>query len=169
MTAWCAAPSSPAGNNMKESIFEVLMYLFENYLEEETEGLPDSDVIRTELLEMGFEDCEVEKAFHWLESLSVDPMIEPTLTKAFRIYNSQEQARLDMENRNFLIYLEHTGILSPDNREIVIDRVMALDEDISLQKLKWIVLMVLMSQPEDGSGSLRLEELVHDAPRSSLH
>jgi Smg protein len=33
---------------MKENIFDVLMYLFENYMEEEIEILPDSDVIRTE-------------------------------------------------------------------------------------------------------------------------
>ena len=40
---------------MKENIFDVLMYLFENYMEDEIEMLPDSDVIRTELLEAGFE------------------------------------------------------------------------------------------------------------------
>ena len=42
---------------MKENIFDVLMYLFENYMEDEIEMLPDSDVIRTELLEAGFESC----------------------------------------------------------------------------------------------------------------
>ena len=46
---------------MKENIFDVLMYLFENYMEDEIEMLPDSDVIRTELLEAGFESCEVNK------------------------------------------------------------------------------------------------------------
>ena len=54
---------------MKENIFDVLMYLFENYMEDEAEILPDSDVIRTELLEAGFESCEVSKAFDWLDSL----------------------------------------------------------------------------------------------------
>ena len=34
---------------MKENIFDVLMYLFENYMEEEIEMFPDTDVIRTEL------------------------------------------------------------------------------------------------------------------------
>ena len=54
---------------MKENIFEVLMYLFENYLEDEIEALPDSDAIRTELIEAGFDHINISKAFDWLESL----------------------------------------------------------------------------------------------------
>jgi len=39
--------------------------------------------------------------------------------------------RLDTECRNFIIFLEQAGILSSTNRELVIDRLIALDnEDI---------------------------------------
>ncbi len=71
---------------MKENIFDVLMYLFENYMEDEIEMLPDSDVIRTELQEAGFESCEVNKAFDWLDSLSLQRAIKPTVAPAFRIF-----------------------------------------------------------------------------------
>ncbi|MGZ4957085.1 MAG: DUF494 family protein, partial [Methylobacter sp.] len=80
---------------MKENIFDVLMYLFENYMEDEIEIFPDSDIVRTELLEAGFEQIEVNKAFDWLESLSLQRAIKTSASPAFRIFCSQEKARLD--------------------------------------------------------------------------
>jgi len=155
---------------MKENIFEVLMYLFENYLEDEFETLPDSDVIRTELLEAGFEQIEVSKAFDWLESLSIRRAIKPTVASTFRIFSNQEKSRLDIECRDFIMFLEQTGILSSANREIVLDRIMALEnEEISLEKLKWIILMVLLSQQEDEVAFSRMEDIVYDNIPLSFH
>ncbi len=155
---------------MKENIFDVLMYLFENYMEDEAEILPHSDVIRTELLEAGFESCEVSKAFDWLDSLNIKRTIKPTVTSAFRIFCSQEIIKLNLECRNFILFLEQNGILNSDNREVVIDRVMALDiEDISMDKLKWIVLMVLLSQPDEEIAFSRMEDIVYDLVPTFLH
>jgi len=94
---------------MKENIFDVLMYLFENYMEDEIEILPDSDIVRTELLEAGFEQIEVNKAFDWLESLSLQRAIKASVSPTFRIFCSQETARLDLESRNLIMFLEHSG------------------------------------------------------------
>lgn len=155
---------------MKENIFDVLMYLFENYMEDEIEMLPDSDVIRTELLEAGFESCEVNKAFDWLDSLSLQRAIKPSVASAFRIFCTQEIAKLDLECRNLIMFLEQIGILNSGNREIVIDRAMALDdEEISMEKLKWIVLMVLLSQPDEEIAFSRMEDIVYDLVPTYLH
>jgi Smg protein len=155
---------------MKENIFDVLMYLFENYMEDEINLLPDSDVIRTELLEAGFESCEVNKAFDWLDSLSLQRGIKPTVSPAFRIFCPQEIAKLDIDCRNLIMFLEQNGILNSSNREIVIDRVMALEnEDISMEKLKWIVLMVLLSQPDEEIAFSRMEDIVYDLVPVYLH
>jgi len=155
---------------MKENIFDVLMYLFENYMEDELDTLPDSDVIRTELLEAGFESCEVTKAFDWLDSLSLQGAIKPSVSPAFRIFCDQEKTKLDIECRNLLMFLEHNGILNSANREIVIDRVMALEnEEISLEKLKWITLMVLLSQPNEEIAFSRMEDIVYDLLPAYLH
>ncbi len=155
---------------MKENIFDVLMYLFENYMEEEIEILPGSDVIKTELQEAGFAQLEVNKAFDWLESLSLQRSIKPTVSPAFRIFCAQEQAKLDLECRNLLMFLEHSGILSSANREIVIDRAMALEnEEISLEKLKWIILMILLSQPDEELAFSRMEDIVYDLVPTYLH
>ncbi|MGZ8152477.1 MAG: DUF494 family protein [Methylovulum sp.] len=155
---------------MKENIFDVLMYLFENYMEDEIEILPASDVIRVELQAAGFETYEVNKAFDWLESLSLQRAIMPTVSPAFRIFCSQEIDKLDMECRNFVIFLENSGILSSANREIVIDRAMALEnEEISIDKLKWIVLMVLLSQPDEEVAFSRMEDIIYDLVPMYLH
>jgi Smg protein len=155
---------------MKENIFDVLMYLFENYMEEEIDIFPDSDAIRTELLEAGFQQMAVSKAFDWLASLSLQGLIETSATPSFRIFCREEIAKLDIECRNLIMFLEQSGILNAANREIVIDRAMALEnEDISLEKLKWITLMVLLSQPDEEIAFSRMEDLVYNLVPSYLH
>jgi Smg protein len=156
---------------MKEDIFDVLIYLFENYMDNEAFGeFIDSDAIQTELLEAGFEQPEVTKAFNWLESLNLQYPIASSQNPNFRIFCSQEQAKLDIDCQNLLIFLEKNGILNSANREIVIDRAMALeDEDISLEKLKWIVLMVLLSLPDEALAFSRMEDMIYDFAPDYLH
>lgn len=155
---------------MKENIFDVLMYLFENYMEEEIDIFPDSDAIRTELLEAGFQQMAVSKAFDWLASLSLQGLIKTSTAPSFRIFCREEIAKLDIECRNLIMFLEQSGILNAANREIVIDRAMALEnEDISLEKLKWITLMVLLSQPDEEIAFSRMEDLVYNLVPSYLH
>ncbi len=156
---------------MKEDIFDVLIYLFENYMDnEEFTHAIDTDNIRTELLEAGFEQLEVTKAFEWLESLGTQRQITADMTTNFRIFCAQEQAKLNIECQNFLIFLEQNGILNAVNRELVIDRAMALeDNDLSLEKIKWIVLMVLISLPDEEIAFSRMENIIYDFAPEYLH
>jgi Smg protein len=155
---------------MKENVFDVLIYLFENYMDDETDMTPDPDAIRTELLEAGFPHKEINKAFDWLESLSEQKPIKTCSLPAFRIYSTQECAKLDTECRGLLMFLEQSGILTAASREMVIDRAMALQEEaISLENLKWIVLMVLFSQPNEEIAFARMENLVYEALPSYSH
>jgi Smg protein len=155
---------------MKEDIFDVLIYLFENYLDGDSDNYPDTDIIASELMEAGFQQPDVRKAFDWLESLAEIETISAVVSTSFRIFSPQEIGVFDLECRDFLLFLEHSGILSAINREIVIDRAMALkDEEITLERLKWIVLMVLLSQPGDGAAFSRMEDIVYDLIPTSLH
>ena len=155
---------------MKENVFDVLIYLFENYMDDETDRTPDPDAIRTELLEIGFPHKEINRAFDWLESLAEQKPIQSSSLPAFRIFSTQECAKLDTECRGLLMFLEQTGILTAASRELVVDRVMALNEEtISLENLKWIVLMVLFSQPNEEIAFARMENLVYESLPSYLH
>jgi Smg protein len=148
---------------MKETIFDVLMYLFEHYMEDELEILPDSDSVRTELMEAGFPQLEINKAFDWLESLNAQRAITATVATSFRIFCNEEKTKLDLECQDLLLFLERTSILNPKNREIVIDRALALEnEDISIEKLKWIILLVLLSQPDEEIAFSRMEDMIYD-------
>ncbi len=154
---------------MKENVFDVLLYLFENYMDEDPEQMPDPDSIRNELVAAGFPQNDIDKAFLWLESLSNRQPIQTTI-ETFRIYAADELAKLDQECRGLLLFLEQSGILSPSNRELVIDRAMALgSEDLTLENLKWIVLMVLFSQPDQEAAFERMEDLVYDNIPVALH
>ena len=65
----------------------------------------------------------------------------------FRIYAEQESLKISAESRSFLMFLEQAGVMQGSQRELVIDRAMALpDSTVTLDKIKWIVLMSLWNQ-----------------------
>jgi Smg protein len=155
---------------MKENIFDVLIYLFENYLDDDIDFLPDSEGIKTELLQAGFEPAEVNSAFDWIETLTEQNHIRATIPSAFRIFYAEEKIKLDIECRDFLLFLENNGILTSTTREIVIDRAMAIETDqLTLDELKWTVLMVLLSQSDDDIAFSRMEDIVYDLTPTLLH
>ena len=61
-------------------------------------------------------------------------------------------------------------MLDSITRELVIDRVMALDtETIDLEQLKWVVLMVLFNQPGKEPLYGWMEDFVFDGQAGLLH
>ena len=159
---------------MKEDMFDVLMYLFEHYyMDEEAELSPDRESLHSELMEAGFPASDINQAFEWLEGLSVQQhqMQAPQAENALRIYSARECERLDAESRGFLLFLEQMGILTPDARERVIERVMALEtDDFDLSQLKWVILMVLFNQPGAEAAYAWMEDLVFESmPGGYLH
>ena len=159
---------------MKENVFDVLMYLFENYMDEGPEFNPDQETLSTELAQAGFPRGEINKAFTWLEDLSALRAREAELAApgrgTLRHFTAQELQKLGAEARGFLLYLEQGGLIDARTRELVIDRVMALEvEEITLEQLKWVVLMVLVNQPGQEHAHALLEDLVFDAMQGHLH
>ncbi len=159
---------------MKDGVLDILIYLFENYFDTDADDgpEPDRDTLQQELERAGFPPGEVERALSWLEELAADPSRQhpaPT-TRAIRVFAALEQARLDTDCRGYLVHLEQVGILSPAQRELVIDRLMALDGDeIDIEKLKWVVLMVLFSQPGQETAFSRMEDLVFEDRSGAIH
>jgi Smg protein len=156
---------------MGETVLDVLMYLFENFSEEEQE--PDQIVLREELLTAGFGEMQVDRALDWLEELTDGngrPFANQPLNRSSRLFSRFEMTRLDTGCRGYIIYLEQIGILSAMQRELVIDRVMALDSaEIDVDHVKWVVLMVLFSQPGEEAALARMEDLVFDEHEGAVH
>ncbi len=159
---------------MKDSVLDVLMYLFETYIDVEEEFEPDHNQLRDELEGAGFGDREIDRALDWLDGLAGQNVGETRhadpLSHSVRVYSRYELTRLDADSRGYLMYLEQIGILSPLQRELVLDRLLALDEeDIGIDQIKWVVLMVLFSQPGQESAFARMEDLVFEERMSAVH
>jgi Smg protein len=149
------------------------MYLFETYVDTEEEPEPDQNELRIELSRAGFGDAEIERALEWLDGLtdqqeSLD--YGSQTAHGTRIYNDFEHERLDSFCRGYITYLEQICILSPTQREILVDRLLALDSaDIDVEQIKWVVLMVLFSQPGQELAYARMEDLVFEEDTGSVH
>jgi len=145
---------------------DVLMYVFENYLYEEPQQLPERSLLCDRLSEVGFADYQVESALEWLDQLidqSTKSELNINLPDSLRLYSDLEQQYLNSECRGFLQYLENTGILDPICREQVISRALALaDNNLTIDDLKWIVLMVLFIQPGQEAAFAWMESYLFD-------
>jgi Smg protein len=158
---------------MKENVLDVLMYLFENYMDDDAELKTDREALRVELEEAGFANGEVGKAFEWLETLADAPQQLDWIRAAgsIRVFAVVECAKLDVAARGFIIYLEQIGILSAAQREVVIEKMMALEsaEEIDLEQAKWIILMVLFNQPGQEDAYERVEDIVFADALGAVH
>ena len=157
---------------MKENVFDVLMYLFENYYMDEDSGLAaDRDIVQRELSQAGFPSREINRAFLWMDGLTGDdaPQTAPA-GQSIRLYTGDELNRIDTESRGFLLFLEQMGVLTPASRELAIAQAMALEsEDFNIDQMKWVVLMVLYNQPGDEDTYTWVEDLIFDSSYRGLH
>jgi Smg protein len=129
-------------------MYEILVYVFENC--QQADVAFDRQGVAKKLSAAGFEDSDISEALHWLAGVRA-PQPEfsrlPDSRAAFRAYAPRELAKLDAHCRGFLMTLEHSGILAPETREVVIERALAATgEALTLDQLKLIVLMVLWNQ-----------------------
>ncbi len=158
---------------MKESVLDVLMYLFENYFYEEPEEQPDRDSLEQNLHEAGFTNQEIDKAFKWLDGLAeqrFQPEFKMHTDEPVRVFVDSEINRLDTDCRDFLMYLSNCGVLDVQRRELVLDRLMALEaEEICLEDVKWVVLMVLFNQPGQEANFAWMEEMMFDSEQDYRH
>lgn len=148
---------------MKETLLDVLMYLFENYHDGEFSDADNQQTLRVELAAAGFPEEEVNHAFAWLDGLAQQSNL-PVLanrTDALRIYAPAEQDKLSAECRGFLLYLQQLGIINAGSRELIIERLLALSDEIDLERVKWVCLLVLINQPGEEEAAIHLEDMVY--------
>ena len=158
---------------MFEDMVDVLIYLYENYMDGETPPPADQGELKEELTQAGFSTREIDKALAWLDELA------DTVTSAddtnnvdhgIRIYTDQECRHLDAASRGLLLFLEQNGILDSASRELVVERALALDtQALTVDELKWIVLLVLMNRPGKEAAFTQMEDMVYNSAPSVLH
>ncbi|MCU0834537.1 MAG: DUF494 domain-containing protein [Chromatiaceae bacterium] len=158
---------------MYENMVDVLIYLYENYMDRESQPPVDQGVLEDELSQAGFSNSEIHKALRWLDDLAAEvdaPADHPRSLGAVRVYTDAECTKLDREVRGLLLSLEQNGILDPVSRELVIDRVLAMDHaGVSVEELKWVALLVLMNRPGREAAFSQMEDLVYNEDPRLLH
>jgi Smg protein len=150
-------------------MYDVLVYLFENC--QRAELADDRDRVARKLSAAGFEDSDISEALHWLAGVLRAPRTTraalPDARSACRVFAPRELAKLDAECRGFVLTLEQSGILTPETREIVLERSLAASgHTLSLDQLKLIVLIVLWNQ-QTPTSRLLAEDLF-TAPNTRL-
>ncbi|HEX5339169.1 MAG TPA: DUF494 domain-containing protein [Gallionella sp.] len=151
-------------------MFEILMYLFESYFD--AGSYPAPDKLTRKLSAAGFEGDEISEALTWLSALQQqNPASYPASLEhsGLRLFATLEQERISFEARQFLLFSEQQHMISAVEREMIIDRAVALQLDnLGLDKLKLIMLMVLWNRHQD-LDPLLIEELLSPLHSTQLH
>jgi Smg protein len=150
-------------------MFEVLVYMFENYVAQNI--CPDQDTLAMELLAAGFEDEEINDAVDWINRLNAmaDDPVAVSSQHTLRIYAADEMAKLEPDALSFLSFLLNNGIIQLHHHEIIIERAMALPQPlVHLEEVRWIAYMLLKKQGREEELQFA-EEAIFEKPSVTLH
>lgn len=151
-------------------MFDILLFLFESYFD--LGSYPDHDKLSQKLTAAGFEEEDINQALVWLsglQQLTQAKYPDSINQSGFRLFSDYEQRRISWDALLFLKFLEHNKFITPIEREMILDRAVALDrEHLQLDKVKLIVLMVLWSQ-RDELDPLLIVDLLTPSGLSTLH
>ena len=151
-------------------MFEVLVYMFENYFE--ADNRPDQITLAKELFAAGFEQEDIDGAFDWFnapETMAQQSDSHIDISLGLRVYTESEVQKISSESLSFIMFLEQANVLTQAQRELVIDRIMALPQpEVSIEETRWIVLMALWNQGKT-SDYLFVEDAIFNETRPVLH
>jgi Smg protein len=151
-------------------MFEILMYLFESYFD--AGSYPEPDKLSRKLSAAGFEGDEISEALTWLSALqeqNPDNYPDSLEHTGQRHFAELELQLIGYEARQFLLFAEQQHLISAIEREMIIDRSVALKhKNLALDKLKLIMLMVLWNRHQD-LDPLLVEELLTPLHSAQLH
>lgn len=130
-------------------MFEVLVFMFENYFASQT--MLDDATLEQELSEAGFEQNDILGAFDWydvMKSMLNAPELDYAHHEtATRLFTKSELRKINTESLGFLIFLQQASVINDMERDLIIDRAMALKQSlISIEETRWITMMALWNK-----------------------
>ena len=130
-------------------MFEVLVFMFENYFA--NQSMPDDATMEQELSAAGFEQNDILGAFDWYQQmksmLSAPEHHYAHNDTAMRMFTKVELKRINTESLGFLIFLQQADVINDVERDLIIDRAMALKKVfIGIEEIRWITMMALWNQ-----------------------
>jgi Smg protein len=153
-------------------MFELLIYMFENYLS--SKSYLDFNNISMELEAAGFDNDDIEEAFDWFSQLKamsdkIPQAIDGKENTNLRIFTEKEYKKISSEGLGFILFLEQAKVLNSIEREIIIDRAMALNQNIiSIDEVRWVVMMALWNNGKEND-YLFVEDALYNKDTLTIH
>ena len=153
-------------------MFDLLIYMFENYLS--SKNNLDFDNMTLELEAAGFNNKDIESALDWFSELKEMSVKIPQsqslkLNNKLRIFTQNEKEKFSFDGLGFILFLEQANVLNSVEREIIIDRAMALNQNIiNIDEVRWIVMMALWNNGREND-YLFVEDALYQKENLSLH
>jgi Smg protein len=151
-------------------MFDIFVFLFENYFD--AGSFPAPERLAAKLTAAGFEEHDINQAVTWLNGLQQLSLVDyPSIINqtGSRCFAELERQLICVDGLRFISFWEQNNVISPVEREMIIDRALVLGHDnLSLDKVKLITLMVLWNQHEDLDFML-MEDLLTTNNATSVH
>jgi Smg protein len=138
---------------MREKIVEIIVYL----MGELRNNIPLGEIDLSVLTNSGYTPTEISTAFSWLyEKIDLGENLVKEISKSsphsHRVLHDAERMVFTPEAHGYLIQLRELGLISEEDIEAVIDRVMLADYvTAGMQETKSIVASILL-ESEDSRG-----------------
>jgi Smg protein len=130
-------------------MFEVLVFMFENYVAHH--AVPAHEVLAQELSAAGFKQNDIDGAFNWFEEmktrLTKSTDIYAQSKTSMRLFAENERKKINTESLGFVMFLQQAGVINDMERDLIIDRAMALPQKmITIEETRWITMIALWNE-----------------------
>jgi len=159
---------------INESFLNVLMYVFENYVEDNIKLKKPQEIIN-KMIQEGFGQEQAHQAIDWFNVLAkqqdaANTFYQDKRPDSFRVYSHYEQHKITEEARQFLTDLESGGLIDAHLHEVILHQALVMDEPlIELAEIQWITLMSLYGIPEKKPQLAALEDYILFEKEGSAH
>lgn len=140
---------------MRERVLAIVNLIAKYVLGAEDAPINEQELV-AELMSVGFDAEEINDAFSWMETVALqtpdlrisESALLPPAT--YRLFSREEQQVLTPDGIGFLIKIRSMGILSDEVQEEIIDRaVRAAEDPLSLQEVKMIAALTMLSRSDN--------------------
>lgn len=136
---------------MRERVLAIVSIIAQ-YVMEDRDFLTENDIVE-QLIEDGFDAEEIDAAFSWMETLSLqvgEPPKRHLTLPTQRILTRDEELLLSRDAQGFLVRLRALGIIDDDLHEEILERALRGEEDeISLKEIKAVTALTLFTRSQE--------------------
>lgn len=160
---------------MNDSLFGLLLYVFENYPQLDHTNDSKREAITEEMINYGFNKKDVDQIMEWFKTLNQQRQLLTNSnlkhdTSSHRVFSPRECDCMTPEARSRLLQLQQQGYIDTVTRELVLDRMIALDEpSLDAPEIDWLVLVVMYQDSDQPHQRRLIEDMVMLEESSICH